>query len=58
LHRNRLETLSNLLEARPVYSEESVDAILVVLKSSEVVTEDQVKDAVRALHTAFELEKA
>ena len=45
LHRNRLETLSNLLEARHVYSEESIDAILVVLKSSGVVTEKQVKDA-------------
>jgi len=45
LHRNRLETLSNLLGARPVYSEESVDAILVVLKSSEVITEKEVKDA-------------
>jgi len=45
LHRNRLETLINLLGTRSVYSEESVDAILVVLKRSEAVTEKQIKDA-------------
>jgi polynucleotide 5'-hydroxyl-kinase GRC3/NOL9 len=42
LHRKRLETLSNLLGTRPVYSEESVAALLVVLKRSEAVTEEQI----------------
>ena len=45
LYRNRLETLTNLLGARFVYSEESVDTILIVLKQSETVTEKQIKDA-------------
>jgi polynucleotide 5'-hydroxyl-kinase GRC3/NOL9 len=45
LHRKRLETLSNLLLKRPVYSEETVAAILVVLKRSEAVTEEQVNAA-------------
>jgi polynucleotide 5'-hydroxyl-kinase GRC3/NOL9 len=42
LHK-RLETLSNLLRTRPVYSEETVDAILVVLKKSKAVTEEHIK---------------
>jgi polynucleotide 5'-hydroxyl-kinase GRC3/NOL9 len=41
---NRLETLSNLLGARPVYSEETVDAMLVALKKSKSVTEEQIKN--------------
>ncbi len=45
LHHRRLETLSNLLGKRPVYSEETVATILVVLKKSEAVTEAQIKDA-------------
>ncbi|PVX25993.1 MAG: hypothetical protein CW691_02855 [Candidatus Bathyarchaeum sp.] len=44
LHRKRLETLSNMLRTRPIYSEESVDGILAVLKRSETVTEKQLKD--------------
>jgi len=43
LHRKRLETLSNLLGTRSVYSEETVAALLVVLKRSEAVTEEQIK---------------
>ncbi len=45
LHHRRLETLSNLLGTRPIYSEETVATILVVLKKSEAVTETQIKDA-------------
>ena len=45
LHHRRLETLSNLLGTRPIYSEETVATLLVVLKKSEAVTEDQIKDA-------------
>jgi polynucleotide 5'-hydroxyl-kinase GRC3/NOL9 len=45
LHRKRLETLSNLLQKRPVYSEETVAAIIVVLKRSEPVTEEQINAA-------------
>ncbi len=45
LHYRRLETLSNLLGKRPIYSEETVATILVVLKKSEAVTEKQIKDA-------------
>jgi len=45
LHHRRLETLSNLLGKRPIYSEETVATILVVLKKSEAVTEEQIKDA-------------
>ncbi|MBA7715478.1 hypothetical protein ES703_124525 [subsurface metagenome] len=45
LHHRRLETLSNLLGTRPIYSEETVATILVVLKKSEAVTEEQIKDA-------------
>jgi polynucleotide 5'-hydroxyl-kinase GRC3/NOL9 len=44
LHRNRLAKLSNLLKARPVYSEESVDALLVVLHRNEGISEKQIKD--------------
>jgi polynucleotide 5'-hydroxyl-kinase GRC3/NOL9 len=45
LHHRRLETLTNLLGKRPIYSEETVATILVVLKKSETVTEEQIKDA-------------
>ncbi len=45
LHHRRLEPLSNLLGTRPIYSEETVATILVVLKKSEAVTEEQIKDA-------------
>ncbi len=44
LPRKRLETLTNLLGTRPVYSEETVTAILVVLSKSKAVTEEQIKD--------------
>jgi len=45
LHHRRLETLSNLLGKRPIYSEETVATLLVVLKKSAAVTEEQIKDA-------------
>jgi len=45
LHHRRLETLSNLLGTRPIYSEETVASILVVLKKNEAVTEEQIIDA-------------
>jgi polynucleotide 5'-hydroxyl-kinase GRC3/NOL9 len=45
LPHKRLETLSNLLGARPVYSEETVDVLFVVLKKSKAATEKHVKDA-------------
>jgi polynucleotide 5'-hydroxyl-kinase GRC3/NOL9 len=45
MHRKRLETLNNLLQKRSVYSEETVAAILVVLKRNEALTEEQVKAA-------------
>jgi polynucleotide 5'-hydroxyl-kinase GRC3/NOL9 len=45
LHHRRLETLSNLLGKRPIYSEETVATILVVLKKSAAITEEQIKDA-------------
>jgi len=44
LPRKRLETLENLLGTRPVYSEETVTAILVVLSRSKAVTEERIKD--------------
>jgi polynucleotide 5'-hydroxyl-kinase GRC3/NOL9 len=40
----RLESLSNLLGARPVYSEETVDVLFVVLKKGKAATEEHVKD--------------
>jgi polynucleotide 5'-hydroxyl-kinase GRC3/NOL9 len=43
LSRKRLETLRNLLGKRPLYSEETVNAILVVLSKNKVVTEEQIK---------------
>jgi len=43
LPRKRLETLMNLLGTRPVYYEETVTAILVVLSKSKAVTEEQIK---------------
>jgi polynucleotide 5'-hydroxyl-kinase GRC3/NOL9 len=44
LPRKRLEILMNLLGTRPIYSEETVTAILVVLSKSKAVTEEQIKD--------------
>jgi polynucleotide 5'-hydroxyl-kinase GRC3/NOL9 len=43
LHRKRLEALRNLLKKSPVYSEETVEAIFVVLKMSKYVTEEQIE---------------
>jgi polynucleotide 5'-hydroxyl-kinase GRC3/NOL9 len=43
LPRNRLETLCSLLGTRPVYSEETVTVLLVVLKESETVNETHIK---------------
>jgi polynucleotide 5'-kinase involved in rRNA processing len=43
LPRKRLETLKNLLGTRPIYAEETVTAILVVLPKSKAVTEEQIK---------------
>jgi polynucleotide 5'-hydroxyl-kinase GRC3/NOL9 len=43
LPRKRLETLVNLLGTRPVYAEETVAAIFVVLRKSKQVTEEQIK---------------
>jgi len=43
LPRNRLETLCNLLGTRPVYSEETINVLLVVLKESETVNETRIK---------------
>jgi polynucleotide 5'-hydroxyl-kinase GRC3/NOL9 len=43
LPRKRLETLSNLLGTRPVYTEETVVAFFVVLPKSKAVTEEQIK---------------
>ena len=44
LHNKRLETLTNLLGTRPIYSEENGAAIFVVLHRSKAVTEEQIKD--------------
>ncbi len=44
LSHKRLETLTNLLGMRPIYSEETVTAIFVVLSKSKAVTEEQIKD--------------
>ena len=44
LHRNRLAKLSNMLNTRPVYAEESVSALFVVLHRNEGVAERQIKD--------------
>ena len=44
IHGKRLEVLNNILQNKPVYSEETVATILVVLKSKGV-TEEQVKAA-------------
>jgi polynucleotide 5'-hydroxyl-kinase GRC3/NOL9 len=43
LPRKRLETLSNLLGTMPVYAEETVAAVFVVLRQSRQVTEEQIK---------------
>jgi len=43
LPRKRLETLRDLLGTRPIYSEEAVNAILVVLGKSKAVTEEQIE---------------
>ncbi len=45
LHNKRLETLTNLLGTRPIYSEENGDAIFTVLRRSKAATEEQIKDA-------------
>jgi polynucleotide 5'-hydroxyl-kinase GRC3/NOL9 len=42
LPRKRLEALANLLGKRPIYAEETVAAIFVVLKNSEYMSEEQV----------------
>jgi polynucleotide 5'-hydroxyl-kinase GRC3/NOL9 len=43
LPHKRLETLTKLLGTRPIYSEETVTAILVVLSKSKAVTEEQIE---------------
>jgi polynucleotide 5'-hydroxyl-kinase GRC3/NOL9 len=43
LSRKRLEGLTNLLETRPVYTEETVTAFFVVLRKSKKVTEEGIK---------------
>jgi polynucleotide 5'-hydroxyl-kinase GRC3/NOL9 len=43
LPRKRLQTLKNLLGTRPIYSEETVTDILVVLSKSKAVTEKQIE---------------
>ncbi len=45
MHHKRLEALNNLLKKRPIYSEETVAAILVVLKRNDGVTEEQINAA-------------
>ena len=45
LPRKRLEKLKNLLGTRPVYAEETVSAIFVVLRKSKAITEKQSKAA-------------
>jgi polynucleotide 5'-hydroxyl-kinase GRC3/NOL9 len=45
LHRKRLEALTSLLKKRIVYSEETVDAILAVLKKNGYITEEQIEAA-------------
>ena len=44
LSHKRLETLKNLLGTKPIYSEETGATIFVVLRKSEAVTEEQIKD--------------
>ena len=44
VHHSRLATLIDMLGVRPVYSEESLSAVLVVLKRGTVVAEKDVKD--------------
>ncbi len=43
LPRKRLETLKNILGTRPIHTEETITAILVVLRKSKAVTEEQIK---------------
>ena len=43
LHHGRSEILCNLLGKRPVYSEETADALLIVLHETETVNEEQIK---------------
>lgn len=43
LYRKRLETLINLLGKRPVYSEEAIDALLVVLRKNEFIKDKPIK---------------
>jgi polynucleotide 5'-hydroxyl-kinase GRC3/NOL9 len=45
LPRKRLEALTGLLGKRPIYAEETVDAIFVVLKNSQYMSEEQVTAA-------------
>ena len=44
MYHSRLATLIDMLGVRPVYSEESLSAVLVVLKRGTVVAEKDVKD--------------
>ena len=43
LYRKRLETLINLLGKRPVYSEEAIDVLLVVLRKNEFIKDKPIK---------------
>jgi polynucleotide 5'-hydroxyl-kinase GRC3/NOL9 len=45
LPHKRLETLQNLLGTKPIYSEENIAAIFAVLRKSEEITEEQLKNA-------------
>lgn len=42
LSRNRLNNVSDLLKKRPVYSEETINAIFAVLKDGEYISEDEI----------------
>ncbi|MFC1486914.1 Clp1/GlmU family protein [Thermoproteota archaeon] len=43
LYRKRLETLINLLGKRPVYTEEAIDVLLVVLRKNEFIKDKPIK---------------
>jgi polynucleotide 5'-hydroxyl-kinase GRC3/NOL9 len=45
LYHKRLETLCNLLEIMPVYSEENIGTIFVVLRKCDSVSEEQIEKA-------------
>lgn len=49
LHHKRLATLMNLLRTGFIYSEETADAILVVLSKNRSVTEEQIENAEEVL---------